>query len=322
MFRLKRNGKYDVQEKVDQELPAPSVGELKATHIPQVVVGMLKPQRYFPNFLNRCAIFGIVRGGSKRKYISGKVVSFSAKYTIYYTGAQLSQFDADVFQVIANLWTKANQPAIMETSLHHICANMGKFTKGDTKKYISDSIERLAASSLKVITDDFKYIDKLFSIVEEIKTGRVILSFNEKFMGLMTVDYCSLQSVNERNELDGELTKWLYNFYSTHKEELHCHRINDLKSWCGSTMKIEREFKRSLKKSLDQLLAKGYIKNFSFDVAIDGETLVKVTPRKVSISGADFEIVAMLKKTPSSASNSVHAKKKAVPILPGGKPLT
>jgi len=232
---------------------------IKTRNVKELCMSEYK-NRSCPNFLVRCAVFGI-RSSSKKVYLDEMSLPCLTDHNLVYSGLQLNQSDFDVFQIIGELWTEQGRERYIMCSKYKLLGLLDKTDCKDNYEALKHSLERLKTCIFKMQSENYYFCKGFINGVEaDEKTGEFRIEVDRNFIQLFDADKLSYQNFAIRSSLKGELTKWLYNFYSS-QQDPQKHRISFLKELCGSESEFKK-FKFSLKASLMQLQEKGGIERF------------------------------------------------------------
>jgi len=305
---------------------------------PKDSVSSLADVRYISSFLVRCGLFSINAELYRPKYQEGsdveqfrkelnetshEIVCMDKNFSVAYRGARLGMDDFDVFQVIANLYYTEGKPDSFYISLSRLLAHLKKTDTGGNRQILNASLYRLSHCTfdLNFGNGSYKYWGHLCSVGMSMRENKLCFCFDRNMMDLLSFDFRSYQDYTVRRKLDTNLTKWLYNFYSS-QSIVQIHTVKTLMGYCG-TQTDATHFKSALRKSLEVLKKEGVVISYEEikERAVIGVEHVKfrVVPIQVRPSKRNQEVFEsdmispVIKKT---------ASKKSVSILPGGKPLT
>lgn len=252
-------------------------------------------KRPMMNYINRSPIFS---GSFESGALEVEMYCIDTNIKLFYRGETLTQDDYDVFQAILMFYNHLSCPPTFSISLYQLAKALGKTPKGNTNKYLISSIERLSLSVLHVKKEKESASSALTSYYLNEETGMYDFTFNQKFMKLMSFDNYSYQDYEIRSNLKGYLTKWFYNFYSTHTKK-QFHYLETLKLTCNSTTKEIRDFKKQVIKSLDQLLKKEIIKSYSLEKNKEGKTICHVDVFNKPVNDNKIELLTLV-------NNDIH----------------
>lgn len=267
--------------------------------------------RHISNYIVRSSLCSINAEKYRDMREKRDLICSDSKFELSYDGYRLGQDDFDVFQVISNLWYLNDKQEHIFLSKYELAKCLLRPQKGNTYKLIMESLSRLASSTFKCKINDYKFVGALLTYVEH-ASGKLKFSFNQELMNLLAIDNESFQDYEIRRNLDGDLTKWLYNFYSTHSQ-YQFHKLVTLKSYCGAESE-NKYFKKSLIESLNQLKEKKLIHSYSLSDTRSLENLIiKVTPKQIKPTEDQVKSLNVdVDTTPSSTiefSTRIQSKK-------------
>ncbi|HVI39990.1 MAG TPA: hypothetical protein VM577_04965 [Anaerovoracaceae bacterium] len=325
-----------------KKMQAP-VFELEEVQLPSHVepkqsVSSLADIRYMSSFLVRCGLFSINAELYRPKYREGadvaqfrkelnetshEIVCMDKNFSIAYQGARLGMDDFDVFQVIANLYYTEGKADSFYISVSRLLAHLKKTDSTSNLQILNASLYRLSHCTfdLNFGSGSYKYWGHLCSVGMSMRENKLCFCFDRNMMEFLSFDFISYQDYTVRRNLGKNLTKWLYNFYSS-QSVVQIHTVHTLMGYCG-TETDPTHFKFELRKSLEVLKEQGVIVSYEEikERAVIGVENVKfrVVPIQVRQSKRNNEVYEsdmvspVIKRTTS---------KKNVSVLPGGKPLT
>ena len=269
--------------------------------------------RHISNYIVRSSLYSINAEKFRDVRETREVVCSDSNFRLEYDGYRLGQDDFDLFQVVSNLWYLNEKQEHLYLSKYELANCLKKVQAGKTYQNLMLSVDRLARCIFVCYYNEYKFVGALLTYVEH-TSGKLKFSFNQELMNLLAIDNKSFQDYEIRRNLNGDLTKWLYNFYSTHSQTQY-HTLDHLKQYCGATSE-DRKFKLLLKKSLEQLLEKEIITSFEFK---KGETLSKtidvVKPKQIK---PQKEVIDMLENIPQ-ISTKITTKPKAKVVKSTGR---
>jgi len=226
-----------------------------------------------PNACFQSALFGMVIKG-RRKYLNGQnIISFKGM-SISYTGEQLNQGDLDVFIHAIHLTAqeKENRRAdgLVQFSVRAFLTGIGRKPGKSGQQWLLSSIRRLSASNIEIrsegqaIAGDYSiYGGSLINdYFYDPKEQKYYLRINSCLGSLFDCGWTQL-CWQERLQLSGDLTKWLHGLYSSTK--IYPIKVKSLLILSGSNCGRLCDFRRKLKKSLDELLKTGVLKSWKID---------------------------------------------------------
>ncbi|HDR9128360.1 TPA: replication initiator protein A [Burkholderia vietnamiensis] len=218
--------------------------------------------RAVPNYIVRSAVFGIKASGKEVFMENVQLPCLTGNtHMLRYNGEKLGQLDFDVFQIISEIWHKIGCPDAITISKYKILSLLKKTDGSENYQALVASLDRLASCTFFLETQTHRYCRGLINghTIDK-QTGAMSILIQPDFMTLFEADKSCYQEFEKRRSLRGELTKWLYNFYSS-QQNFQSHEINFIRELCGSES-VLRQFKHKLGRSLQQLVEKQAIKAY------------------------------------------------------------
>jgi len=242
--------------------------------------GFANTVRIAPNEFIRSALFGVVKHATGRLALQSVEIASLSNVKITYTGVALSQNDLDVFLSILYLARDNILGTIVSFNASDILRALNLVTKGDNVAFVDASVERIMAAVITVKQGSKrKYrghlIEKSLSQNKENDCAYVI-TLNRDLINLFDYDNYTLLSADIRSQLNGQLSKWLYAFYESHRQP-HPMFVDTVRSLCGSSTKDLWKFRQQLRLALTELEAVMTANNKPFSWVIDASDKVVLT---------------------------------------------
>lgn len=217
-------------------------------------------RRSAPNVLLRSSLFGTF-AKKDRQQINNKVIYCSNGIEIKYSGEQLDQDDLEIWLEVVNLASYpggCNQFCIADKILfssNGFLRRIGKSGGSCNTNNLINSLERLKENSIRINTQEKKYLGSLIDSVYRNERKQLVVRFNPELANLF-FSYTQLYR-DERHKLRGkQLCLWLHAFYCTHENSEFRYAAKTIKKMCGSnsganiTGKNDRSFLRELRNAL------------------------------------------------------------------------
>ncbi len=230
-------------------------------------------QHVSPNACFQSALFGMVVRG-RRKYLNGqRIVSFKGM-TISYTGEQLDQGDLDVLIHAIHLTAREKEnrrpDGLVHFSVRGFLSGIGRKPGKSGQQWLLNSIRRLSASNVEIRTEGQSVIGNYSiyggSLINDYfydpREQKYYLRINSCLGSLFDRGWTQL-CWKQRMQLSGDLTRWLHGLYSSTKT--YPIKVKSLLILSGSNCGRLSDFRRKLKKSLNELLKTGMLKSWEID---------------------------------------------------------
>jgi len=249
-----------------------------------------KKTRGVPNFCLRSALFGVFKRG-RRRAVKGEIITAIKSISIRYTGWRLDQGDFDVMAQILHLQNhhlERTQENYIRFEIKTFLRAIGRQPGKSGREWLKDCIRRLTATAVEINVDtnnrimDGKYI-YAGSLVDEFyynhREQTYFVKINPKLATLFDAGWTRLQW-QQRLHLKTGLAKWLHGFYASHREPFPL-KIITLKQLCGSDYKRLVDYRRNLRKAMDELIKVGAIQKWEID-AKDKLHVQRSTKKQIS----------------------------------------
>ncbi len=228
-----------------------------------------------PNHLARSSLFAPIRQGRRKLHQRTKLATRS-DCSIYYTGKQLDQADADVFlQSLALFSTtqhKSGQPLYISRSA--FLKELGRATGNKNYIWLDESFERLTTSNIIVETTRYKAVFHLIdAYVRDDRTKSYWLRIHPEIVKLFSFKEFSFINLHTRKRISNtnQLAKWLQSYIATHEDgKVHTISIELLHKWATNNEGRLRDFRdRAIPHALQELESLGVVT--SWKIRKDGK---------------------------------------------------
>ena len=265
----------------DQPQPTPSSEPPNKALVIPFPDSWAEALRACPLTILRSALFGVVQRGRRRHLNEVEIAAWKGM-SIRYKGDQLDQADLDVWMQAVHLFRQCGLGERLHISAHSFLKAIGRSTGNLNHQWLQKSFTRMIACAVKIDAGQYRYAGNL---VHEFwldkKTGHYVLSINPLLAALFADGYSQIEWAQRQALGSKDLAKWLLGYISTHHTTvLNPHRIGleKLQRLCGSDAP-EKEFKRKVKRYMDELKNLGAIAAWRF-AGVDDNTLEFVKPPK------------------------------------------
>ncbi len=233
-----------------------------------------KTRRGVPNLYLRSALFGVIRRG-QRKAVKGEIIAAVKGLDIRYTGWKLDQGDFDVLVQalhIQNHPLERTPEYYIRFQVKSFLRSIGRQPGKSGREWLKDCFRRLTATAVEIDIDT----NSIFMLGRNTYAGSLIdefyyndqeqtyfLKINPKLTQLFDAGWTQLQW-QQRLCLKTNLAKWLHGFYASHRSPYPM-KVATLKCLCGSDFKRLVDYRRSIRKALDELVNVGAIQSWQID---------------------------------------------------------
>lgn len=162
----------------------------------------------------------------------------------------------------------------VEFTANSMLKALGRSTGKTQHKQLHEELLRLRSGTADITVDGKRgfFGGLIQNGKRDIETGRYVIQLDADMLKLYEAGYTQVDWAQRQALGNNNLSKWLHGFYSSHASP-YPYKVATLKELCGSTSKDLRDFRRMLKKSLDDLVGVGCIESWE----ITDRDLVAVT---------------------------------------------
>lgn len=242
--------------------------------------------RAVPNAVLRGSLFTVSRQRATAK--KRELLATVDGIEIRFKGERFNQTDLDLWEMLLHLARLQPLGTQVEFTSNALLKELGRGIGGKDHEDLKEDIVRLLGGVVEITwTETGKtfighLVEKAFR--DEL-TQRYVVMFDSKMLGLYEGGYTHVDW-DKRKALKGDsLAKWLQGFYSSHIDP-YPYKVETLQKLCGSKVARLSDFRKMLRKALDDLVAVGSIRSWS----IKADDLVSVSSM-VSMSQAKHLII-------------------------------
>ncbi len=209
-------------------------------------------KRGIPHALIRTAIFGLVKKGEKRR-LKNEVIASIDGMTVRQTGSQLDQNDLAVWMQLIHLARLQGTDKKITFTAAEFLKSIGKGVSKHQYDWLKETAAELIAQSIEVRCERYSYSGPLVrQFYLDHEENRYVLEINSDLAKLFDAgNWCTIEAVHHVN-INTELGKWLYNFFTSHKAGPAgiTYSVEKLHALCRSQQKEMRAFKQQIKLSM------------------------------------------------------------------------
>lgn len=224
-----------------------------------------EPKRGAPNSFIRSALFAAIQG-KDRQFLKEAVLASQDGIVIKYTGEQLNQSDLDVWETIVHLARDQPLGTTASFTAHSLLKAMGMPTGNSQHKQLHSTLLRLTACAVEVTHENKTYFGPLIKSGAKDDVSRHYgIELNKGIIKLFGENQWTALDWKQRQELRGQpLAQALHAFYSSHREPFAV-KLETLQAYTGSRNKQVASFKRQVRTALKELVAAGFLSDFSIE---------------------------------------------------------
>jgi hypothetical protein len=220
--------------------------------------------RGVPNAVLRGALFSVSK---RRAWADRELLASVDGIEIRFKGQRFNQTDLDLWEMLVHLARQQPLGNRVDFTANALLKALGRGTGATQHRQLHEEIVRLRAGTAEITwTKDRKTFvgGMIAQAFRDDETGRYIVVLDPKMLTLYETGYSQVDWSQRHALGSNNLSKWLHGFYSSHAEPFP-YKVQTIKDLCGSTSKDLRDFRRMLKKSLDDLVAIGAITGWEID---------------------------------------------------------
>lgn len=230
--------------------------------------------RGIPNLCLRSALFGVIKRG-RRRAVKGEIIAAVKGIDIRYTGWRLDQGDFDVLMQALHLQARHLERTpdyFIRFQVKSFLRAIGRQSGKSGREWLKDCFRRLTATAVEINIDVNNRLLKgrytyAGSLVDEFyyndREQTYFLKINPKFTELFDTGWTQLQW-QQRLQLKTNLAKWLHGFYASHQAPYPM-KIITIRLLCGSGCKRMGDFRRCLRRAMNELVNVGAIQGWHVD---------------------------------------------------------
>lgn len=239
-------------------------------------------RRGLPNGFARTALF---RLGSKKEprevFTEDTMVQGLKGYEMSYRGVELRQDDADVFMQLLHLARGNSIEAPVTFSARTFLLELRWGTSSDDYDRLIACLERMQGNSIQLRIPGqggFRGPMILKFYWKESSNGKRrtdwTVHLDRDVIKLFSPDSYTLTHWEQRLKLRYDLSKWMHNFYSTHRDPFPM-QVATIKNLCGSRTNRLCDFRKQVVKSLAELSKVGFFTDAIIDEATDQVRVIR-----------------------------------------------
>lgn len=230
------------------------------------------PQKFraIPNLLLRTSLFGVHNRRTFRGnielfiYKNRELLGSNTNLTVYFTGRPFKNIDFEVWAQIlheARFQPLGSTVNVRERSL---LVSLGKNPRGGSGgRQLKEAITQLKSSTFE-ITRNGKEIEHHRSLIERFDYDKTkkeyVITLSEELLFLYGEGY-TLIDWEMHQSLKGDLTKWLYRFYASHRKPYPM-KVETLMHLSGSESKTPKKSRDMLIDALKKLESVGLLETW------------------------------------------------------------
>ena len=238
--------------------------------------------RAAPNTLLRSALFGVVKPG-RRRYVRELPLPMAGEFALTYTGERLDQSDLDIFFQIIHFARHRPASAVVSFPTRRLLRDIERGTGRTDYQWLHRRLVALSSCGIVIANRQAQrvYSGPILRGVQDGVSGQSAFTLNPILRALFEPAEFTLIDWRDRLALGSkQLAKWVHAFYATHAQP-HPIRVSTLKDLCGSEAKDLNDFRRDVKRALEELRSRRLIRSWHIDARDLVHVVVLPTPSQV-----------------------------------------
>ena len=177
---------------------------------------------------------------------------------------QFNQSDLDLLLVLIKL-QQEQKSNLLQISTYQLTKLSTGFDGKNQYESVKEQLELMINANIKIQIERYSFVGGIINNAYfDDKEQLYIIELNPKFQPLFSENNWTSLDVNIRNRLKSNLAKWLYGFYSSHKNSATPIKTETIYKLCGASVKrFDKWVELTLIKALKELKT-AYTQNAKF----------------------------------------------------------
>ena len=202
--------------------------------------------RAVPNGFLRSALFGVVKRGV-RADLKRQSLAVVNGTEILYTGERLDQGDLDVWAQCLHIARTHDLGLRVQFGAREFLRAIDRKGDGHSIEWLKRSMSRLMECTVWIKDGKRMYSGHMLEFAGwDDATGQFVIKIDPSAASLYGTDSWTGIELSQRQELRGDLARWLHAFYATHAHPF-AYKVETLHSLCGSERGRIRDFRGDLR---------------------------------------------------------------------------
>ncbi len=202
--------------------------------------------RAVPNGFLRSALFGVVKRGV-RADLKRQSLAVVNGTEILYTGERLDQGDLDVWAQCLHIARTHDLGLRVQFGAREFLRAIDRKGDGHSIEWLKRSMSRLMECTVWIKDGKRMYSGHMLEFAGwDDATGQFVIKIDPSAASLYGTDSWTGIELSQRQELKGDLARWLHAFYATHAHPF-AYKVETLHSLCGSERGRIRDFRGDLR---------------------------------------------------------------------------
>jgi hypothetical protein len=235
-----------------------------------------------PNTVLRSALFPAIQS-KDRRFLNNELLASVEGVEVKMLGQQLNQDDLEALLVVENVAREHPDTLTCQISERGLLRMLGRRSGSDAEKALNESLVRLE-QPVTVKMGRFSYSGGfIHHVYKDEETRRYVIQLNPRLGALLRSGWTALD-IDTRRQLAGKpLALWLQAFYATHEKPFP-YSVEKLRELSGSRTAALKDFRKMLRRALDDWAATGDIRGWKID---ESDRLRVIKPRKIASKSQD-----------------------------------
>ena len=202
--------------------------------------------RAVPNGFLRSALFGVVKRGV-RADLKRQSLAVVNGTEILYTGERLDQGDLDVWAQCLHIARTHDLGLRVQFGAREFLRAIDRKGDGHSIEWLKRSMSRLMECTVWIKDGKRMYSGHMLEFAGwDDATGQFVIKIDPSAASLYGTDSWTGIELSQRQELRGDMARWLHAFYATHTHPF-AYKVETLYALCGSTAARMRDFRAELR---------------------------------------------------------------------------
>lgn len=208
------------------------------------------------NVLIRSALFAATKTSAERQMVKNKEIAALDGIKICYTGQELNQYDAEVFEEVLHVAREQSLGTECVTTAYALLKALGVDDCGDSRDALWASIRRMVECSIDARKGKGRMVGHLFDLAEkDDATGHYRIRVSPDIARIFAKDVTYLPRKLLSAIRTSPNASWLCRFFLSHQNPLS-YGYETLRVLSGSTDKNPRKAKYATKRALQKIADK------------------------------------------------------------------
>lgn len=219
------------------------------------------PERGIPNELIRSALFAAIHGKNRQQMKATRIAA-QGKYTIEFTGVQLTQVHLDVFEGVMHIARGTHEGNKVCFTGHQLLKLIGHNTGGRDHQWLYGALQELTATSVSISRgDDIVFWGSLLprgAGAGKISRRQYVVEISKDLIALFNRGFSRIEWEQRRALKKKPLACWLQMYFSSHAKPFPV-SVSFLYEQSGGVNKNLWSFRQNVRLALEEIREAGVI---------------------------------------------------------------